>query len=305
MIIAGRQVVVGPGATILDAARRAGIPIPTLCHHPALPPDGSCRMCLVEIDGQHGLHPACAVPAVDDLVVHTETEASRSARRNTLRLLLARYRPGAGCPGNELLALADRYGVTSPTAEASTAPAVDDSNPFIRVDPDACIRCRRCVRACDLLNGVTAIGIFGRDTSAHIGFGHDGSMQDSACESCGMCEAVCPTDALTARPLARAPRGRPVVEMHPRDSQRRAIPDGGTVRVRSRRGAVTAVAHVSADITPGTVFMPFHFTEAAANVLTHAALDPIAKIPEYKVCAVAVEAASAPGTRRAREGRRG
>jgi formate dehydrogenase alpha subunit len=209
MIIDGRDVTVGPGATILDAAHRAGISVPTLCHHPALPPDGSCRMCLVEIEGQHGLHPACAIPAADGLVVHTDTEASRSARRNTLRLLLARYRAGAGRADNELLALADRYGVTSPTTDASPAPPVDDSNPFIRVDRGACIRCWRCVRACDLLNGVTAIGIFDRDERAHIGFGHDGAMQDSACEFCGMCEAVCPTDALTAKPLPGSHRAHP------------------------------------------------------------------------------------------------
>jgi predicted molibdopterin-dependent oxidoreductase YjgC len=96
-----------------------------------------------------------------------------------------------------------------------------------------------------------------------------------------------------------------VVEMHARDAEQRAIREGGAVRVRSRRGAVTAVAHVSTDITPGTIFMPFHFAEAAANVLTHAALDPIAKIPEYKVCAVAVESVSAPATRRGSEGRGG
>jgi formate dehydrogenase alpha subunit len=166
-------------------------------------------MCLVEIEGRHGLHPACAHPAADGLVVHTDTEGTRSARRNTLRLLLGGYRPGAGRPGNELLTLAERWGVTGLTADAAPAPPVDDSNPFIQVDRGACIRCWRCVRACDLLNGVSAIGIFGRDERAHIGFGHDGPMQDSACEFCGMCEAVCPTDALTAKPLPRAPRSRP------------------------------------------------------------------------------------------------
>jgi predicted molibdopterin-dependent oxidoreductase YjgC len=79
------------------------------------------------------------------------------------------------------------------------------------------------------------------------------------------------------------------VEMHPRDAGPRAILDGGRVRVRSRRGSLTAVAHISAGIAPGTVFVPFHFAEAAANVLTNGALDPVAKIPEYKVCAVTVE----------------
>jgi predicted molibdopterin-dependent oxidoreductase YjgC len=79
------------------------------------------------------------------------------------------------------------------------------------------------------------------------------------------------------------------VEIHPADAGRLAIADGMAVRLRTRRGAVTACARVTDGIAPGSVFMPFHFAEAAANVLTHAALDPVAKIPEYKVCAVAVE----------------
>jgi formate dehydrogenase major subunit/formate dehydrogenase alpha subunit len=95
-----------------------------------------------------------------------------------------------------------------------------------------------------------------------------------------------------------------VVEMHPRDAGQRGIRDGGSVRVRSRRGALVALARVSAGIAPGTVFVPFHFAESAANVLTNAALDPIAKIPEYKVCAVAVEPtpASAPRGRGPEDG---
>jgi predicted molibdopterin-dependent oxidoreductase YjgC len=79
------------------------------------------------------------------------------------------------------------------------------------------------------------------------------------------------------------------VEVHPDDAGRCGIPDGARVRLRSRRGVITARALVTARITPGTVFVPFHFAEAAANELTHAALDPIARIPEYKVCAVALE----------------
>jgi formate dehydrogenase alpha subunit len=208
MIIDGREVPVGPGSTILDAAQRAGISVPTLCHHPSLPPDGSCRMCLVEIDGRDGLHPACTFPAADGMVVRTESEATRSARENTLRLLFRDYRPGAGKPGNELLEMSARHGVSTPAQTGPPPWPVDDSNPFIRVDRNACIRCWRCVRACDLLNGVTAIGVFGRDGSTHIGFGLDGAMQDSACEFCGMCEAVCPTDALTIKPFVggRTPR---------------------------------------------------------------------------------------------------
>jgi formate dehydrogenase alpha subunit len=180
----------------------AGIRIPALCHHPALPPDGSCRLCLVEVDGRPGLHAACVLPATDGLVVNTETPGVQAERRNVLRLLLGRYRPGKGDGSNELLTLAVRYGVTVPAEPWGAAPAVDASNPFVVVDRGACIHCWRCVRACDLLNGVTAIGVFGRGMDAQIGFGLGGPMQESTCEFCGMCEAVCPTDALT---IAGAP----------------------------------------------------------------------------------------------------
>jgi formate dehydrogenase alpha subunit len=205
VILDGREVPVQPGASILEAARSAGGTIPTLCHHPSLPPDGSCRVCLVEIEGHPGLHPACVVPAHAGLVVRTESPPVQAARRQVLRLLLADYRPGLGKTPNELLTLAARYEVTSPSAAPDRAATVDESNPFIRVDHGACIRCWRCVRACDRLNGVTAIGIFGRGGHARIGFGADGRMQDSSCEFCGMCEAVCPTDALTRARHSSAP----------------------------------------------------------------------------------------------------
>jgi predicted molibdopterin-dependent oxidoreductase YjgC len=199
MIVDDRMVDAVPGVSVLDAAGEVGITIPVICYHPSLPPDGSCRMCVVEIQRRPGLHAACVVPATDDLVVHTDTPAVREARRHLLRLLLGTYRPGTGKEPNELLALAARLDVTAPPSVGGPPAAVDESNPFIRVDHGACIRCWRCVRACDRLNGVTAIGVFGRGADARIGFGADGPMQDSTCEFCGMCEAVCPTDALTAR----------------------------------------------------------------------------------------------------------
>jgi len=197
LTVDGRPVAVPPGTSLLEAARRAGIEIPTLCHHPALPPDGSCRLCLVEIGGQPGLHAACVLPAADGLAVLTGTPALVEERRSVLRLLLDGYRHGAGRPDNALLALSGRHGVALPAQPSAARVPVDESNPFIRVDQDACIHCWRCVRACEVLNGVTAIGVFGRGDRARIGFGLDGPMQGSACEFCGMCEAVCPTDALT------------------------------------------------------------------------------------------------------------
>ena len=199
VVIDGRPVIVPAGTSVLEAARRAGVTIPALCHHPALPVDGSCRLCLVEVEGRAGLHASCAIPVSPGRRVITETPAVVAARRHVLGLLMARYRPGAGRPRNELLALADQHGVSPPPAAAAPRSPVDDSNPFIRIDREACIHCWRCVRACSVLNGVTAIGVFGRGQDAHIGFGADRPMQDSPCEFCGMCEAVCPTDALLVR----------------------------------------------------------------------------------------------------------
>ncbi len=201
MIIDGRRITPQGGASILETAREVGSAIPTLCHHPGLPPDGSCRMCLVEVDGRSGLHPACVLPSTDDLVVRTDTDDIQAERRWLLRLLLGKYRPGISRADNELLALADRYGVDPFNEKSGPVVAIDESNPFIRVDRNACIHCWRCVRACDRLNGVSAIGVFGRSEAVHIGFGADGPMQDSTCEFCGMCEAVCPTDALTLQGL--------------------------------------------------------------------------------------------------------
>ncbi len=117
MIIDGRRITPQAGASVLETAREVGSAIPTLCHHPGLPPDGSCRMCLVEVDGR-SLHPACVLPATDDLVVRTETDDIQAERRSLLRLLLGKYRPGIGRADNGLLVLADRYGV-DPSNEKS------------------------------------------------------------------------------------------------------------------------------------------------------------------------------------------
>jgi formate dehydrogenase alpha subunit len=205
-MIDGRSLIVPEGIPILEAARLGGVEIPALCYHPALPVDGSCRLCLVEVEGHRGLQASCAVPVGDGLRVATETVAVVEARRHALHLLLGRYRPGAGRPGNELLVLAARYGVAHAPLAGEPRWPVDESNPFIRVDREACIRCWRCVRACADLNGVAAIGVYGRGEEVHIGFGADSRMQDSTCEFCGMCEAVCPTDALLARDPMSATR---------------------------------------------------------------------------------------------------
>lgn len=202
--INGRELEVDAGSTVLRAAEQAGIKIPTLCHHPALEDIGACRMCLVEIAKQRALHPACTYPVAEGMEVQTESPKVVAARRFVLDLLLSDHPLDClTCERNgscELQDLAYRYGVkeSSYKGERHTYP-VDDPNPFIQRDYDKCIVCRRCVRACESINGVEAIGLVWRGFHTKIGTAMDGNLEDSPCEFCGMCVATCPTGALVPK----------------------------------------------------------------------------------------------------------
>jgi formate dehydrogenase alpha subunit len=210
--INGKPVVADDGQTVLEAATAAGIKIPTLCHHPALKPIGACRVCLVEVAGQRGLQPACTFPIKDQMVVQVDSPKAVEARRFALELLLSDHpldcmtcEQTGRC---ELQNLAYEYGLDKPRfLGAQHAYEIDDSNPFYVRDYDKCIVCRRCVRACDEINGVEAIGTIERGWDTKIGTAFDGPMQDSPCEFCGMCVEVCPTGALV--PKLRQHKGRP------------------------------------------------------------------------------------------------
>jgi len=209
--IDGRQITARAGSTVLEAAREAGIDVPTLCYHPALPPEGACRVCLVEIEKQRTLQPACTFPVTEGMVVHTHSEKAVSARKFVLELLLSNH--PLDCmtcemAGNcELQNLAYEYEVKETRFPGvQHAYPVDDPNPFIERDYNKCILCRRCVRACNYMNGVEAIGVVYRGFQAKIGTAFDGNLEDSPCEFCGMCVAVCPTGALV--PKQRKGKGR-------------------------------------------------------------------------------------------------
>ena len=200
-IIDGKQIQARRGETILQAARQEGIYIPILCDHPALTPEGACRICLIEIEGQRALHPACTYPASEGLVVDTNSDRVRAARKFNLELLISDHPLDCltcEATGDCILQdLAYEYEVTEDRYQGTRHRfSINDPNPFIQVDRNKCILCRRCVRACSEINGVDAISVFYRGFSAYIGFGADSSMDNSPCEFCGSCVAVCPTGAL-------------------------------------------------------------------------------------------------------------
>ncbi len=206
--INGRKIQALGGQTVYETAHEAGIEIPVLCHHPALPPEGACRVCLVEIEKQRTLQPACTFPVTEGMVVHTHSPKVMEARKFALELLVSDHPLDCmtcDATGQCLLQdLAYEYGVKGDRYVGfKHRYAVDDPNPFIQVDRNKCILCRRCVRACNYVNGVEAVGLVYRGFNAHIGFGGDSIMQDSPCEFCGSCVAVCPTGAL----MPKMPRG--------------------------------------------------------------------------------------------------
>ena len=210
--INGQKIQAQAGRTILEVAESAGIKIPTLCHHPALEPIGACRVCLVEVARQRTLQPACTFQVTEGMEVWTHSPKVEEARRFVLELLLSDHPLDCmTCEQNgncELQDLAYEYGIKQtrfPGVEHDYP--VDDSNPFYVRDYNKCILCRRCVRACEELNGVEAIGVIQRGFESKIGTPFDGLMQDSVCEFCGMCVEVCPTGALV--PKLRERKGRP------------------------------------------------------------------------------------------------
>ena len=206
--IDGEQVQVQPGATVLTAARALDIDIPVLCHDDRVEPAGCCRMCLVEVEGQRRLQPACTFKASPGMKVRTDTERVARHRRGLLSLYKADHRlDEAGVPVSRGVHdnLADHiatYG-TGPELEPVNAPRVSrehDVNPYIQFDPDACVVCGLCVRYCDEVEAVSAITLVGRGAATTIGTADQRDLLDTSCELCGGCIAVCPTGAMTERP---------------------------------------------------------------------------------------------------------
>ena len=213
LTIDGRSVQALHGQTVLEAARDAGIVVPTLCYHPDLSPVGSCRLCLVEVDLRDSQVAACKLPALEGMVVRTETPRLAASRKFVLESLLAHYSDAgytaADRPESEFMHWVRRYGATRPDgAEARPRHRVDgDSNPFVWVDLNKCILCTRCVRACNEVQGRFVWHLADRGDALKIVAGTGMTMLDAGCESCGACAAYCPTGALDDR--SSIARGQP------------------------------------------------------------------------------------------------
>jgi len=223
LTIDGAAVTVPEGTTIWAAAKGAGIDIPVLCHDERYDPVGVCRMCVVDV-GARAYAAACVRPCEDGMEVKTATPGIERDRATLTELLLAdqpaRERdPKQTTTGdNELLALADRFGLSGVSdLPAGSGRGADLSNPVIAVDHDACILCDRCVRACDDIQGNDVIGRSGKGYGTRIAFDLNDPMGASSCVTCGECVAACPTGALTNKPIRTIPI-RPRSELDQVDS---------------------------------------------------------------------------------------
>lgn len=208
--IDNQEVTVPKGTTILEAAKGLGVEIPTLCHLKELAPDGSCRMCVVEVEGgrRGGLTTACTAHCQEDMVVATHSEKVADSRRFILDLLLSNHKLECfSCGKNgdcQLQQYALDYGIDATSfTEGKRMPChqEDTSNPFFSYDPEKCIMCRRCARVCQLRQGRDVLSIANRGFETKMIPSYGQAFDQSICESCGNCVSSCPTGALTAKDM--------------------------------------------------------------------------------------------------------
>ncbi len=203
----GQPVQALPGETILQAAERHGARIPHLCYTEGMRPDGNCRACVCEIEGERVLAPSCARQAAPGMKVRAASERARASQRMVLELLLADA-PATGAdayrPDSELRLWAAELGVTTARFPRRAQPAADLSHPAISVHLGACIQCTRCVRACREVQVNDVIGYAGRGAHARIVFDLEDPMGASTCVACGECVQACPTGALLPRSVWEA-----------------------------------------------------------------------------------------------------
>jgi formate dehydrogenase major subunit len=196
----GKPVTAQPGERIWDVARRLGHEIPHLCRRPepGYRPDGNCRACMVEIEGERVLAPSCNRFPHAGMRVHTATPRVEKARRLVFELLVTDQpaRATSHDPSSAFWSWAEREGVLSSRYPQAPAHTPDASHPAMRVNLDACINCRLCVMACREVQINDVIGMAYRNAAAKVAFDFDDPMGESTCVGCGECVQACPTGAL-------------------------------------------------------------------------------------------------------------
>jgi NADP-reducing hydrogenase subunit HndD len=206
LLINGQEVSVQEGTTVLAAAKKLKINIPTLCNHDDLCVAGNCRVCLVEQKGARTLIASCATPASEGMEVHTNTLKVRNARKHIVELLLSEHRSDCTkCYKNqncELQSLANDYAfgdhVFLDLVEDKKY-NIDRSSPSFVKDDSKCIRCQRCVRTCSELQYISAIAVANKGAHQKISSFHDRPMSQVVCTNCGQCVNRCPTGALVEK----------------------------------------------------------------------------------------------------------
>ena len=208
VIIDGRVVEAESGKTILDVCLDAGVYIPHLCSHNALHPIGACRLCVVEITGMDGLQPSCITAAYDGMSVRTDSEAINETRRMSIELMLSGHQADCGTCikylNCELQSLKQfLVGDDLRVSRRSRLFGVTESDPIFTREPNKCVLCGRCIRACRELRGVGALDYKRSHGEAYIGVGPDAdndcALADAGCRFCGACAEVCPTGAILDR----------------------------------------------------------------------------------------------------------
>ena len=204
IIINSRKYEVSKNITILEAARNNGINIPTLCHHEDLGIAGNCRMCLVDVEGTSLLQPACATIVAEDMKIQTNSRRVRKTRKDIISLLMAEHDNNClRCAKNgncELQELAAEYGVDScEYIRLDHKYVTDISSPAIIKDDSKCIRCQRCVRTCNELQGVNALSVINKGGELRISTFLNKPLHYVVCTNCGQCVNRCPTGALVEK----------------------------------------------------------------------------------------------------------
>jgi len=204
LTIDGFVVAVPEGTSVMRAAMEAGIQLPKLCAYDMVDAFGSCRLCLVEIEGRAGTPASCTTPAAQGMVVTTQSARLKKLRRNVMELYISDHPLDClTCAANGNCELQDmagavglrevRYGYDGANHLKAEK---DQSNPYFTFDPSKCIVCSRCVRACEEVQGTFALTIDGRGFASHVAAGMDEPFLQSECVSCGACVQACPTATL-------------------------------------------------------------------------------------------------------------